>query len=207
MANQTINQTIQYCLCGCGNPTPLAKNTCKRDGTIKGRPVNWLKGHHIRVNNPHGPVPVKDRFWKHVKRNENSSQCWEWTARRDGDDYGQVQVEGKTRGAHRIAYELAKGMIPQGQVVRHTCDNPPCCNPAHLITGTAKQNSADAKARGRIRNYSHLTAANVAEMRQLRELEKLPIDRIAKQFNVSYAAAWRILNYRCRVGRQPGIRR
>jgi hypothetical protein len=53
--------------------------------------------------------------------------------------------------AHRVAYALANDLDPEtlGGVVRHTCDNPPCCNPAHLVLGTARENVEDARARRR----------------------------------------------------------
>jgi hypothetical protein len=67
--------------------------------------------------------------------------------------YGNFCVERRTSHfvlTHRYAYELTYGPIPEGEVVRHRCDNPPCCNPAHLIAGTQKENIADAIGRGRL---------------------------------------------------------
>jgi len=63
--------------------------------------------------------------------------------------YGTI----KGIGAHRIAYERWVGPIPAGHVVRHQCDNPPCINPAHLITGTPSQNVQDMIDRGRHRGF------------------------------------------------------
>lgn len=74
---------------------------------------------------------------------------------RDKDGYGYVYVghgrEGQRRvGAHRVAWEKANGrtLLP-GEVVRHSCDNPPCVNPAHLLIGTIGDNNRDMAARGR----------------------------------------------------------
>lgn len=79
------------------------------------------------------------------------SGCWEWRgsrARRRGG-YGQLNDRGKMLKTHRLAYEHFKGKIPDGMVVRHTCDNPPCCNPDHLLVGTLRDNSQDSVRRGR----------------------------------------------------------
>jgi hypothetical protein len=66
------------------------------------------------------------------------------------DRYGVLSVNHLRTYAHRRALELATGQsIPAGQLVRHSCDNPPCCNPAHLSTGTHADNAADMVARGR----------------------------------------------------------
>ena len=84
-------------------------------------------------------------FWSRIKIGE-PDQCWPWTgAKRRG--YGVY--EGIS--THRIAYTLAKGPIPPGLMIRHTCDNRPCCNPAHLLTGTNADNHRDACERQRWR--------------------------------------------------------
>ena len=76
-------------------------------------------------------------------------ECWEWTDGCDGDGYGVVGAGGKTVRAHRVAWEVAHGPIPDGVHVLHQCDNPPCINPAHLFLGTQADNMADKVAKGR----------------------------------------------------------
>jgi hypothetical protein len=88
-------------------------------------------------------------LWKHVARGEPDA-CWPWTGATDPKGYGKVRVDGKTRLAHRVAYELGHGKTP-GPCVMHKCDNPPCCNPAHLVDGTVVLNNADCIAKGRLR--------------------------------------------------------
>lgn len=75
--------------------------------------------------------------------------CLEWTGSVNASGYGRVYVDGKLVYTHRYAYEQAKGEIPAGSVIRHTCDNRRCCNPDHLIVGTPAENYADMRERGR----------------------------------------------------------
>jgi hypothetical protein len=70
-------------------------------------------------------------------------------AAKDSDGYGKFSVNGDQDRAHRVAYVLTHGPIKPGQIVRHTCDCPPCCRPDHLIPGTHLDNAADRDQRGR----------------------------------------------------------
>lgn len=76
-------------------------------------------------------------------------ECWEWTAARN-KGYGAIAVHGsRMRPAHTVAWELHHGQpLPKGMVIRHTCDNPPCVNPAHLLLGTYGDNNQDRVERG-----------------------------------------------------------
>ena len=88
---------------------------------------------------------VEDRFWSRVKK---TSKCWEWQGTKLKTGYGVVSIKGKNIRAHRIAYELTKGKIPQGYGVCHTCDNPSCVKPDHLWIGTHKENMEDRNKKG-----------------------------------------------------------
>ncbi len=79
-------------------------------------------------------------------------ECWIWLGSKNAGGYGQARWDGTTRLAHRYVYTMLVGAIPDGMVLRHSCDNPPCCNPDHLLVGTNLDNRRDSVERGRTRN-------------------------------------------------------
>lgn len=91
-------------------------------------------------------MPLPDRFWVRV---EKSDGCWLWTGSRMTHGYGVLTVNGRPIGAHRYSYSIANGPIADDVVIRHSCDNPPCVNPAHLLAGTQTDNVHDMLERGR----------------------------------------------------------
>lgn len=93
-------------------------------------------------------MPLPDRFWVRVAKADGDG-CWLWTGNKMSFGYGRLMVNRKMIGAHRYSYELAHGPIADGVVIRHSCDNPPCVNPAHLIAGTQSDNVHDMLERGR----------------------------------------------------------
>lgn len=104
---------------------------------------------------------LSERYWSKV-RIAGPDECWEWQAGKHSYGYGKFWVDGKTRGAHQVAWEWANHQeVPRGMVVRHTCDNPACVNPAHLLLGQQTDNVRDRDERGRtacgLRNgaYTH----------------------------------------------------
>lgn len=88
-----------------------------------------------------------ERFWSKVRKSDG---CWEWTASVNAKGYGRFGVTSRhIVAAHRFAYELVVGPIPDDQWVLHRCDNPRCVRPDHLFTGSPLDNSTDMVSKGR----------------------------------------------------------
>lgn len=92
------------------------------------------------------PEQTSHRFWSKV---DKDGECWLWTASLGTTGYGQIGHRGKMVKAHRVAWELTNGPIPNGMYVCHQCDNPPCVRPDHLFLGSPAANTKDMVDKGR----------------------------------------------------------
>lgn len=121
------------CECGCGQPAPIAKTNDKSQGLIKGQPKRFIHGHHT-----HKPVPPADFSTFYIPVTE--SGCWLWTGYVMANGYARYwRADGSTM-AHRYAYQLHKGPIPEGLQLDHLCRVRCCVNPDHLEAVTIKTN-------------------------------------------------------------------
>ena len=131
------------------------------------------------------------RFWSKVNMD---GECWLWEGCRIGPGYGQFRLEGKMIGAHRMAYILEVGEIPEGHYVCHSCDNPSCVNPAHLFVGEPQANADDMKAKGRsMRGAKHHKAKLTEEdVRAIRADDETSHADLGRRYGVQHTAIVKI---------------
>lgn len=145
-------------------------------------------------------------FWGRVDKSGGPDACWPFTGVCFSTGYGAFSSHAGNVGAHRFAYEATFGEIPEGSVVMHRCDNPPCCNPAHLVAGSQGDNVRDAVSKLRFslgsRNYS--SKYKEEQIREVKKMLRSGVKQIetSRRLGVSYAVvhgvasgrAWRWLD-------------
>ena len=177
----------------CGTSFRPYKSNVKRGG---GRYCSKRCGCKAVSRPPRTPVTtIEQRFWSRVRKGEG---CWLWRGG-GGHSYGRLAAdEGGHDGplvyAHRLAYKLHHGSIPDDLFVLHRCDNPRCVNPAHLFLGTVNDNHDDMVAKGRNRkgeqcSYAKLTEDDVVELR-LRRAAGESLESLSAAFNVATGTAY-----------------
>jgi DNA-binding transcriptional regulator YiaG len=132
--------------------------------------------------------------------------CHEWMGSRFLNGYGRIKFAGRTHRAHRMVYELVHGPLVPGMLVRHTCDNRLCVNPAHLVSGDHHENMADMVTRGRAsknltRRYERgekhplakLTDDQVREIRDRFDAGGTSQSRLAVEYSVSQSLVSKIM--------------
>ena len=137
-------------------------------------------------------------------------ECWVWTGARNVTGYGKLYAGQNANGssifflAHRVSWEIAHGKsIPDGLSVLHSCDTPPCVNPAHLRVGTLRDNNGDRgkrqrgkehRQRGQANDNAKLTEEQVRRI--VLELQRLPRRSqaaIARDFGIKQPQVSRIM--------------
>ena len=168
----------------------------------------YLNGNHTSYNtkfcskechsnyqskNPQGLVKLKGKFSRGNLIHPKPIECYwdikgcliETAHSKDKEGYGNVNRNGKNWRITRWIFYINNGFLPE--IVMHTCDNPSCINPMHLIAGTIKENSLDMVKKGRAPNgnkgKSKLTEGQVKEIKSL--IPNLSLQRIADKFKVS----------------------
>lgn len=145
------------------------------------------------------PIQVTDELIELFEdRVDRSGTCHIWTGARDKDGYGFMKHKKKQRRAHRIAFTIENGPIPEGQLVLHKCDNPPCVNPEHLFLGLVQDNSDDMvnknrQARGEGHGRSKLTEDEVREIRDRYIYRKVTLHQLAEEYGVYYTVIHKVV--------------
>lgn len=148
-----------------------------------------------------GIFSTEDMFWAKVDKTGaggrstwNGTPCWLWLAAKDRYGYGKAASGVRSRfiGAHRKAWMLTRGAIPDGANVLHHCDNPPCVNSDHHFTGSKKDNSRDMGNKGRQGRQRILPG----DRDTIRHLVSVGIGArvVAKMYGVTSGAIWLILH-------------
>lgn len=149
---------------------------------------------------PRAPKP----FWEQV---DKSSTCWLWLGTKDKNGYGLYYRQYHNHRAHREAYELTHGPIPEGMLVLHRCNNPPCVNPLHLEVGTNRDNMLycirsgrhvwqirpECAQSGEKRANAKLRAEQVLVIRDLYSQGGYSHRRLGEMFGVSHTVIQRII--------------
>jgi hypothetical protein len=126
--------------------------------------------------------------------------CLEWQGWRNPKGYGYFETAGRRWKASRWAWTITHGPIPDGLLVCHTCDNPPCIEPLHLFLGTNRDNLRDMAAKGRTHRHlgetnrsAKLTTAQVRVIRAVRQETGVTVKSLAQEYGVHQSTIEKIL--------------
>lgn len=144
----------------------------------------------------------KHKFWKRV--DQPFVGCWEWQGVRSTQGYGSIRFGKKPYPAHRVAWELLYGEIPEGMLVLHKCDNKCCVRPGHLYIGTQKDNVRDIFDRNRMPGKhkrrpkpGHLHKLSVEQVKEIRiryANKESSTRKLAKEYGVAQVTIWDIIS-------------
>jgi len=164
--NNNSGKVRWLCNCDCGNKILCNRNElrsrdtrscgCYKLDKLTNEKTEKLYPTRKRKAKETKTITEEERYlsfvnWFFEKINK-TNDCWLWTASKDKDGYGNFTFKTMTR-AHQFSYLIHKGIIPKGNIICHTCDNPGCVNPEHLYAGTHQTNSDDKMSRGRWKTY------------------------------------------------------
>lgn len=138
------------------------------------------------------------RLQSKIEKTPTERGCLLWTGYKNKGGYGRIMWRGKMKFVHRIIWEIANGRsIKEGMYILHSCDNPTCCNPAHLREGTNQDNSSDMvhrnrQASGEANGSSKLTEVEVLKIRKL-NASGVNAYKLAEMFGVTHAIISKIV--------------
>ena len=154
---------------------------------------------------------LEERFWSKVDKSGGEDACWNWIASRNDDGYGKIRVSEKILTAHRVAWKLNNGSIPEKMCILHTCDNPSCVNIKHLFLGTRSDNMQDMINKKRDGCYTRpeaffdgaRTEGAKLNKDQILDIRKRYVYRtnstkiLAKEYGVCEEQIWNIATKKC----------
>lgn len=141
-------------------------------------------------------------FTSHVDTSAGAKACWPWVGPRNAKNYGVCCLTHRNNLlAHRVAFAIATGQTLTRRLVCHSCDNPPCCNPAHLWLGNHQTNADDMVSKGRAprplgeRHHSaKLTPAKVRTIRARYAAGGISTPKLGREYGVSHQVIHRIIS-------------
>jgi hypothetical protein len=151
------------------------------------------------VLGPRRVMTTNERFWSKVDRTGGPRACWPWSGGVDEDGYGKFQVPLPGGGqrhvrAHRFALDPTNG--PRPELVLHSCDNPPCCNPTHLSWDDQLANRQDCAAKGRtargLQNGNGKLSDTELTSIASEYVRGVPSGEIARRHGITRSTAWAI---------------
>lgn len=181
-------------LCGnhlCCNPSHLC------EGTAAENHADMMK-HGRYTPYAGGPLFLVTRLMAGIDF-RGDDECWPWTKGKDENGYGRLRRDGKNATASRLMLEIhLMRPLDRSEECLHECDNPSCCNPAHLKVGTHKQNFQGATERRRVASgerhpHTKLTEAQVIEIRARYAAGEAPHRELAEEYGVSRKCVQRIV--------------
>jgi hypothetical protein len=143
---------------------------------------------------------IEERLITKSRRVE--SGCLEWQGKPGQNGYGELTFGGAWNRAHVWAYLTWVGDIPEGLIVQHTCDNPPCIEPTHLVPGPYQQNNRDAWLRGG-QGAPKLSGEQIIEIRTRYAAGGVTHRSLAEEYGVSKSRITKALRYSVFVEQPP----
>ena len=182
-----VTTPCQHC-----NKPILTKPYRIADGRAKfcGKPCQKAASRKTTLDIDH----ITARFWAKV---EKTDTCWLWRGPLLKTGYGSFNIKPKTHRAHRIAWLLTNGPIPDGVDVCHTCDVRPCVRPAHLWLGTRAENLQDASNKGRMaKPNAKLTAIQAQTILNRYAAGGITLLALANEYGVALTTVHHIIRRR-----------
>ena len=131
---------------------------------------------------------------KDIEYEVDSNGCWNCTSHALSSGYPRKMINKQSIQLSRFVYAEHNGAIPEDMVIRHTCDNPKCINPSHLVIGTRSDNMKDMVERNRInRGIVKLSERDIELIKYAYHSEKYTERQLAKLFGVGISAIHKIL--------------